>query len=350
MTPRIHGIRRLLTGAYWDAYSLRNGSFLLPKPVFYRANAIIYFQGDRADGIPILKEGKVELSYEDLQTGAEIREPIKTGEFFGVKAALGRYPHDETATAMSDCTVIHFSIQEFEDVVSGNPRILMKMLQVFSTQLRRIHHQVQSLLSTERISTSQEAGLFAVGEYYLKELQYSQAAHAFKSYLSHWPKGIYAPQATLKVGEAESAQDDHDDDSVESQVPAADYSVMSFTEINNQFKLGKYKDAMKGFLSMVKDGRDPEHLAYVEFRVGCCLYHMERYSDATKQLAAVIRKYPKHPYLGEAVYHMGLSHEAMGDVDKALGFLKKAGQLVPEGGSMYRQILKKVRDLESGAI
>jgi len=317
----------------------------LPKPVFYRANAIIYFQGDKADGIPILKEGKVELSYEDLETGAEIREPIRTGEFFGVKAALGRNPHDETAMAVSDCTVIHFSISEFETFVSGNPRILMKMLQVFSTQLRRIHHQVQSLLSSDRISTSQEAGMFAVGEYYLKEQQYPQALQAFKSYLSHWPKGIYAPQATLKAGEAEAAQAEAVEEIDEDRDPAADYSVMTFTEINNQYKLGRYKDAMKGFLSLIKDSREPEHLAYVEFRVGCCLYYLDMYKDSTKQLASVIRKYPKHPYLGEAIYFMGLSHEQMGDDDKALGFMKKAGQLVPEGGSLYRQVLKKIRNL-----
>ena len=317
----------------------------MPKPVFYRANAIIYFQGDKADGIPILKEGMVELSYEDLQTGSEIREPVKTGEFFGVKANLGRYPHDETAMAMTDCTVVHFSVGEFEEVVSNNPRILMKMLQVFSTQLRRIHHQVQSLLSSDRISASPEAGLFAVGEYYLKEQQYPQASHAFKSYLNHWPSGIYAPQATLKAGEAEAAQVDAMEEIDESRDPIADYSVMSFTEINNHYKLGRYKHAMKGFLSMIKDGRDPEHLAYVEFRLGCCLHYLERYQDATKQLAMVIRKYPKHPYLGEAVYYMGLSHEMMGDEEKALGFMRKAGQLVPEGGSLYRQVLKKIRDL-----
>ena len=59
----------------------------------------------------------------------------------------------------------------------------------------------------------------------------------------------------------------------------------------------------------------------------------------------VIRKYPKHPYLGEAIYYMGLSHEMMGDEEKALGFMKKAGQLVPEGGSLYRQVLKKIREM-----
>lgn len=317
----------------------------MPKPVFYRANAIIYFQGDKADGIPILKEGRVELSYQDLQTGAEIREPVKIGEFFGVKANLGRYPHDETAMAITDCTVVHFTISEFEEVVSKNPQLLMKMLQVFSTQLRRIHHQVQSLLSADRISGSPEAGLFSVGEYYLNEGKFPQASHAFKSYLHHWPTGIYAPQATLKAGEAEAAQMQALEEPVESNAPVADYSAMGFTEINNLYKLGRYMDAMKGFLSMINDGRDPEHLAYSEFRVGCCLYHLERHQDATKQLAMVIRKYPKHPYLGEAIYYMGLSHEMMGDQDKALGFMKKAGQLVPEGGSLYRQVLKKIREM-----
>lgn len=326
------------------------GVSFLPKPVFYRANAIIYFQGDKADGIPILKEGKVELSSEDLQTGSEIREPISTGEFFGVKAALGRYPHDETAMAVTDCTVILFTISEFEEVVSGNPRILMKMLQVFSTQLRRIHHQVQSLLSTERISTSQEAGLFAVGEYYLKDKQYPQASYAFKSYLRHWPKGIYAPQATLRAGEADAAQIDEAEEVVEGRLPQGDYAAMSFSEINNQYKLGRYKDAMRGFLSFIEEGKDPEHLAYAEFRLGCCLYFIERYQDATKQLAMVIRKYPKHPYLGEAVYFMGLSHEKMGDDEKALGFLKKAGQLVPEGGSLYRHVVNKIHELGGGGI
>jgi len=317
----------------------------LPKPIYYRSNAIIYFQGDKADGIPILKDGRVELTYKDLQTGAEIREPIRTGEFFGVKAALGRYAHDETAMAVSDCTVIQFSISEFEEVVSNNPRILMKMLQVFSTQLRRIHHQVQSLLSSDRISTSQEAGMFAVGEYYLKESRFSQAAHAFKSYLRHWPKGIYAPQATLKAGEADAAMENSIKEDVEEEPGVVtDYSLMSFTEVDNYYELGRFKDALRGFLSLLKDNREPEHLPYAEFRVGCCLYYLGRYKDATKQLASVIRKHPKHSHLGEAMYYMGLSHHQMDDIPKATGFLRKAGQLVPEGGSLYRQIAQKLQD------
>ncbi len=320
----------------------------MPKEIFYRTNAIIYFQGDVADGIPILKEGKVELSYQDLQTGSEIREPVKVGEFFGVKANLGNYPHDETAMALSDCTVVNFSVAEFEKVVANNPRILMKMMQVFSTQLRRIHHQVQNLLSSDRISTSPEAGLFAVGEYYLKEKQYAHAGHAFRNYLKHWPTGIYAPQATLKAGEAESLQSASIDSGASGfqQNQDPEFAGMDFTEVNNQYKTGHFKEALKGFLYLIKTETDPEKLSNAEFRAGCCLYHLKRYPDAVKQLAGMIRKYPQHTYLGEALYYIGLSNKQMGDLNKALGFLRKAGQLVPEGGSFYRKVVDTIRAIE----
>lgn len=313
----------------------------MPKPVYYRANSIIYFQGDKADGVYILKDGRAELTFEDLQTGAEVREPLKAGEFFGVKAALGHFLHDETAMAVSDCTVVHFTVPEFENVVSGNHRIMMKMLQVFSTQLRRIHHQVQGLLSEDQGSTNPEAGLFAVGEYYLQDRQFSHASRVFKRYLELWPTGAYAPQATLKKGEADTGKP------AEKARPAP--ALRSFTEIENAYKNGQYQDAMKGYLMMIRDKLEPENLAHAEFRAGYCLYYLEKYDEAMRHLAAVIRKYPKYPQLGEAVYYMGVIHESKGDKIKALSFLNKAGQMVPESGPMYREILGKIRALGGAA-
>ena len=314
----------------------------MPKPVFYRADSIVYFFGDRTDVIPILKKGRVEIVRQDLQTGVEERETINTGEFFGVKAALGRNPHDETAMAVSDCTVIHFSIPEFEELVSGNPRILMKMLQVFSHQLRRIHHQVQNLISSEGIGTSQEAGLFAVGEYYLKEKQYSQASHVFKSYLRHWPKGIYAPQATLKVTEADDAKIMNPEPSNEF-VQNSEFTVLSYDECNNLYKNGHYKEAMKGFVTMLKEAREEDHRTDAEFRLGACLYRLDQYDDASKQLTNFLRHYPNHSKFGEAIWYMGLIHEAMDDKEKAIGFFNKAEQMVAKGSPLYRQILDKKR-------
>lgn len=322
----------------------------MPKTVFYRANAIVYFQGDKAEGIPILKAGKVELAYEDIQTGAEIREPIKTGEFFGVKAALGNYPHDEIAMAITDCVVIHFSIAEFENFVAENPRILMKMLQVFSTQLRRIHNQVQNLLSTDRVNTNQEAGMFAIGEYYSKEKRYPQASYAFRSYLKHWPKGIYAAQAATKAEMAEKSL--HGSSSVAGEVQEEESSetvlpAMNFDEIDAQYRMGHYKEAMKGFLSIIRGEKDKATLAMAEFRVGCCLYHLDMFNEAAGQLASAIRRYPNESFLGEELFYIGLCHKKLGDAEKAHSFFTKAGQLIPEGGSLYRRVLEETREIRN---
>ena len=87
-----------------------------PKAVQYRANSIIYFKGDLSDRVFLLNSGKVNLTSMDIETGQEVRDLIKTGEFFGVKSALGRYPREETAIVLQDSSVMTFSVPEFEQI------------------------------------------------------------------------------------------------------------------------------------------------------------------------------------------------------------------------------------------
>jgi CRP-like cAMP-binding protein len=72
----------------------------MPKVGNYRANSVIYFSGDViSDKVFVLQKGKVSLNYSDIETAKEIREIIQTGEFFGVKSALGKYPREENASS-----------------------------------------------------------------------------------------------------------------------------------------------------------------------------------------------------------------------------------------------------------
>ena len=122
----------------------------MPKAANYRANSVIYFQGDLvSDKIYILQSGQVVVNYTDIETGKDLREIIQTGEFFGVKSALGKYPREENAAVMSDAQVLIFTVPEFEQFVSANTRIIIKMLKVFSNQLRRIHKQVENLMEKQ---------------------------------------------------------------------------------------------------------------------------------------------------------------------------------------------------------
>ena len=115
----------------------------MPKPVSYSKGSIIYFAGDRDERIYILQKGCVVISTTDVETGMPVTEQIKTGEFFGVKSALGHFPREETATVLIDSVCLSLTVQEFETIFSSNKTLILKMLRVFSNQLRKVHTQIE---------------------------------------------------------------------------------------------------------------------------------------------------------------------------------------------------------------
>jgi CRP-like cAMP-binding protein len=175
----------------------------MPKPLQYKAGSLIYYRGEAAEKVMILHKGKVSLVLKDIETGEDIRDQVQAGEFFGVKSALGRFPREENAIAVADSTIMAFTIPEFEALAISNTRIIMKMLKVFSNQMRRVHAQVSSLLETEE-DVKPEDGLYAIGAKYLKNRQFSNAKYVFSQYLIHYPTGANAEQAVKNLKIAES--------------------------------------------------------------------------------------------------------------------------------------------------
>src|SRR5574344_1841941 len=117
----------------------------MPRAVQYSKGSIIYFAGDKDERIYILQTGCVILTSIDVETGNPVTERVKNGEFFGAKSSLGRFPREETATARSDSIVVTMTLQEFEAIFSKNKDVIMKMLRVFSGQLRQIHKKTESI-------------------------------------------------------------------------------------------------------------------------------------------------------------------------------------------------------------
>ena len=183
----------------------------MPKPVHYQANSIIYFTGDSSDSVYVLSSGRVSINSIDLETGQENRQLIKTGEFFGVRSALGRYLRDETAIVLSPSTAIVFSINEFESLVSKNSRVMLQMLKIFSNQLRKINKHVENLLDRDE-GIDPEQGLFDCAEYYLKANKYSQALYVLKQYILHFPDKKNAELVSKNIGICEENIEKHSTD------------------------------------------------------------------------------------------------------------------------------------------
>ena len=136
----------------------------------YQAGSVVYFAGDKSDRVYILKEGKAQSIFLSEETGYEAREAINVGEFFGVKSLLGDYPQEDTVQCLSDCVVIIITYEEFENLVAKNKSIIIKMLRVFSNQLRRLNKKVNKLVekAEDEEETNQLEGLYNIGEFYFK--------------------------------------------------------------------------------------------------------------------------------------------------------------------------------------
>lgn len=329
-----------------------------PKSVNYKASSIIFFKGDISDKIFLLDEGKVSLGSVNIETGQEIHELIKTGEFFGVKSALGRYPREETALVLADSKVVVFTVPEFELVASKNSRIIIKMLKVFSNQLRRIHKQVQNLISTEE-HVIPEIGLYKTAEYYLRAKKYSQAIYVLKQYLVYYPSGKYADAATKNLRLAEeylrtygqgkgpetTAGVAHE---VRKPAKAREVSGTEKQYYNGVTLMGetKYKEAFAIFNAIVSAGAEDEYALKARFEIGKCLYYLGQYDACIKTFSGLMQKYPKHPDLAEALYFIGQCSEKKGDPKKAMDIYKKVLTMIPQSNQLYNQVYSSLRKIE----
>jgi CRP-like cAMP-binding protein len=175
----------------------------MPKAVHYTKNSVIYFENNIDERIFILQKGKITLTSNDIETGHLIHESIKEGEFFGVKSAIGHFPREETARVLADSQVIVMTIPEFEKLAAGNGKIIMKMLKVFSNQLRTIHKKTQSVLNS-REQMSPEEGMIAVAESFYNDRDFSAACEVCARFFSLFKNSGYTERAAHIYAQAKA--------------------------------------------------------------------------------------------------------------------------------------------------
>jgi TolA-binding protein len=318
----------------------------MPKTLHFRSGSVIYFQGDAADKIFVLQTGQINLVYQDIETGEDTRDFVQPGEFFGVKSALGHYPREENAIALQDTTIMAFTLSEFESLALANTRLIMKMLKIFSNQLRRIHQQVASIMEKNE-QQDPEVGLFNIGEYYFKNKQFSQAKYVFGRYLIYYPFGKKAAQAVknleiarLHPGAAPAGRGSvHHQSSpqqiVPEQPPAEAFQnpstiAAAYNAAMNHIHKRKYQQAYIAFNNIVQADADPEYTIKSSYELGRCLFLLAKYRDCIRYYTTMITKYPKHPKLAETLFFMGQSYDKIGKKAQAEIFYKKARSISGE--------------------
>ena len=144
------------------------------------------FAGDRDDRVFILQKGCVIISTTDIETNLPVTEQIKNGEFFGVKSALGHFPREETATVLIDSVCLSLTVQEFETIFSSNKTLILKMLRVFSNQLRKVHTQIEEILNKGQ-NINRQSGLLGVAQAFFHDEKWRSCADVCLRYLKYYP-------------------------------------------------------------------------------------------------------------------------------------------------------------------
>ncbi len=319
----------------------------------YKAGSIIYFIGDIGDQIYILKSGAVDLVYHSIETGEEVRETLKNGEFFGVKSALAKRPREETAVVVRDSQVLVLTTEEFERLITKNIKIITNFLRVFSNQLRRVGKLVHSFLD-HSTGEDNEKELFNIGEYYLKNHKYKQAKYVYETYLKHYSNGAYSSQAKERLKAIQNALDGKgigtytdlvkgegaEGEKVESSETTGssggeDIDIANkFYDAVSLFSQEKYEEAYKLFKTLhasgsLKEGAQ-EYIPKIEFEMGRCLLAMKKYKEAIAVFTNLIKRFPKDENLKDALFNIGIAYKKLGDLDRAASFFNKVLKMLPE--------------------
>lgn len=235
----------------------------MPKAMQYTKGSIIYFSGDRDERIFILQKGAIILTSTDIETGIPITEHIREGEFFGVKSAFGHFPREETATVVVDSITVSMNFMEFEKLFGNNKAVILKMLKVFSNQLRNIHKKTESILnSTEEIS--QNIGMQSVAQSFYDDEQYKSCCDVCAKYFTLFPSSSNTEQVKKLYLDSKKRMDSQ---SSRGKILNPSDNPDSPVAVNNalkQFSLPAFSRFAKTF--------EPGSVIISEYEPGNCFY------------------------------------------------------------------------------
>lgn len=217
----------------------------MPRVMQYAKGSIVYFSGDKDDRVFILQSGIVILTTLDIETNQPVTEQVKNGEFFGVKSALGHFPREETATVLTDSVAVVLTIPEFENIVGKNKQVLMKMMRVFSNQLRQSHRKTESILND--VTEEQQTGMYTVAKSFFDDEHYVSCADVCIRFLKLYPNSLRKEEvakmynnAKLRAEKMKNSprRDIPKDDDTETDAALKLFSLPTFERFAKQYENG----------------------------------------------------------------------------------------------------------------
>jgi CRP-like cAMP-binding protein len=131
MTSGTHNSRRRLlasTGEIPDLGAFLDGTFGGRSFARYRRSAVLYSQGDPADSVIYLKEGKVKLTVLCPTGRHGTIAIVDQGKLLGEGCLASQSKRMETATAMADTSIVRIEKSAMMNLLQREPALVMRFL------------------------------------------------------------------------------------------------------------------------------------------------------------------------------------------------------------------------------
>ncbi len=115
----------------------------------------IYFPGDNADTIFMLKKGRVRLSRSTPEGNNITLTILEPGDVFGEMALTDTEERDTRAETMSNAFICSSPKEKFLEVLRNNPDLNLRVTQMIGDRRREVEARVQNLIfkdSRERVT------------------------------------------------------------------------------------------------------------------------------------------------------------------------------------------------------
>ncbi len=103
---------------------------------FYKKGQVIFYEGNHANGLYCIHNGRVKLSKLGENGKEQIVRFAKTSDILGYRSLFTNEPYQATATAMEDCYVCLINKDRFMTLMESDPKVSLSVVQLLSKDLR----------------------------------------------------------------------------------------------------------------------------------------------------------------------------------------------------------------------
>jgi CRP-like cAMP-binding protein len=111
----------------------------------FHPNEILFCEYEPGNDFYLIKEGKVKIT-KTVGSSIKTLDVLESGDILGEMAILEEQPRSATAIAITEVKALNFNRANFEMLMTKNPALAMKLLNIFSVRIYDAKRRLMILL------------------------------------------------------------------------------------------------------------------------------------------------------------------------------------------------------------